>query len=140
VLELLAELEANDRRKIGLQQIVRFLRPTEIPFEAAMSHVNEHFFNNALPNRLGGTLLDVAYLADFRFGKTWAQINVGAVRAAEIPGRLGTQGPREIPPVAYFYSVTGRVREEREISGRGVTSLLDSLLELGDKLTQELES
>jgi hypothetical protein len=137
VIELFSELERRRRNVQSMASTAQFLQPCADDFESMVNVVNTRLLNNEFPTRLGFELKDVAYLADFDVGGHWFQVNAGAVRAHEVPRRVKALTLKDIPPVAYFYSVTG-MKSTGEINARGTVELVEQLLDIGSRVSKEL--
>lgn len=108
VTEVLRTL-ADDQDAPGLVNIeAQFLVPVERPFPELVAHLDSSLVNPLVRNRLGAKTVDLAYLVDMEVNGVWRQVNIGAVKAHEIPRRVAARTLKKAPPVSLFVSVTSR--------------------------------
>ena len=113
---VLKTLAAEQESPGVLDIVAQFVQPVDDEFDALARHLDEKLVNPLVAKTIGATTLDVAYLVDMEVDGIWRQVNIGPVRAREIPGRLAARIPRQRPAVGIFLSVTSRKSFRHELS------------------------
>ncbi len=132
--ELLEQLEGRRHPRV-MSLDSQYLVPFDETFEVLVSKLGSALLNTSLAPDFGAQLSDLAYLADFQRGDMPFQLNVGPLRAHEVPRRVAAQNLKEIPDVAIFYGLTVRAAPRLLTNMR---DLSESIFELGNLVARRL--
>ena len=134
--EILSQRMSGDGSRVVISVGAQFLAPSESTFEALTSHLHRKLYNPHVLRLFQGRLHDFAYLVDFRIQGRGYQLQIGPVRAAEIPGRVSARDLETPPDVATFCQVVGRQAYRGEVEA--LDGVLDGVVVVGRTIVGDL--
>lgn len=137
VASLLSRLDELNRLPATVEAKVQFVDAVEgKTFSELMTYMRQRLLVEQLLQKMEAEAQDFAYLVDFEREGKWYQVNLGAVRAHEIPRRTGARLD-EIPDLAIYCELTTK----RKVAGPEFSTedLIESLLQLGQDVLDEVK-
>lgn len=133
--QFLEVLQKRDRERLQARFQIECLHEVELSFIELRDALGTAFLNREAHDALGVKLDDFNYLVDVTREGHWYQINVGPVRAEEIPRRAMATNIDPIPETAVYYLVSG---EASPNNGLDIEDQLGRVSNLADDVRMEV--
>lgn len=138
VASVVGILESSGRLPASVEANIKFLHAvSDQSFPDLVQSLWKKLLGEQILHGLAAEAEDFSYLVDLKHEGNWYQLNLGAVRAYEIPQRTGVTLDK-IPDLAVFWGLATR----RKVTGTGFDAgdLVKDLLQMGDDVLTEVRT
>jgi hypothetical protein len=136
--QLLGVLVEQKNEKAVARFEAQFIIASDKEFLEHQEALRPKLLQESFATAIEATVLDFAYLADVVIDGRWYQINIGPVRAQEIPRRIAARTVKDYPQVATFLSVTSLKPFEYKMSDLSEATL--AAARVGTRISNELKT